>query len=74
MDTGNKFDRIIRDLKLGDYQLARHAKQRIEERQITPSDIQRCAETTTEIKEQADGKVKVSGKDLCGEALHIIAA
>lgn len=57
----------------GVFRLTRHAKERMDERGVTPSDIRRCAETVSSIREQEKGKHLIAGQDISGHELGIVA-
>lgn len=65
--------RILHELRTGLFRITRHAKERMDERGITPSDIRRCAEIASSIHEQENGKYLITGRDLSGDKLRVVA-
>ena len=66
-------ERILRDLGIGDYAVTRHARLRMTERGVTDADVRRCAQTARRIVEQDDGRHRISGLDLAGDSLDLVA-
>lgn len=70
---GAEADRILFELRVGSFRLTRHAKERMDERGVTPSDIRRCAETVRSVEEQDNGKHLITGRDISGDELQVVA-
>jgi hypothetical protein len=73
MSVSSDAERILHDLRSGNYGRTRHARQRMAERGVTDEDIRCCAETVRKITEQEGGKYRISGLDLSGDPLDLVA-
>lgn len=66
-------ENILEDLKSGDFKLTTHARQRMNQRNVTMNDIKTCAQNA-KVTVQADGTFKVEGYDEDSEELTLICA
>lgn len=66
-------NRVIHDLRVGDFKLTHHAQQRMAERGVTEADIMKCAETTKSVEDQGGNTYRISGYDLAGDQLDVVA-
>lgn len=64
----------VDSLKLGEFQLTVHARERMQERVVTRQDIISVGENVTVLELQDDGCVSVTGLDEFDDALTVIAA
>ena len=65
--------RILSDICQGRYRITRHAKERMDERGVTSSDIRSCAKTAGSIVQQENKKHLISGFDVSGDKLRVVA-
>ena len=65
---------VIQDLIAGDFSVSTHAVKRMQQRTVTKNDIREAARTYFSAHVQADGKASITGFDLDGEELQVIAA
>lgn len=66
-------DVILDDLRSGTFLITAHARKRMHERGAAKADIVECGNTGT-VTPQEDGKYKVTGCDVDGDALTVICA
>ena len=62
---------VLEALAQGHYQVTLHAGQRMSQRNVSHADIRCCGKNGKALR-QGDGKIKVWGFDLDGEALSLI--
>jgi len=65
---------ILLNLRLGDFLVSRHAKERMASRGVNRLDIQNLGDTCYRHIQQSDGKWLLTGEDLDGEVLRAVIA